>query len=273
MRRLSWFVLAGLAVVLTGCGGSGGGNSIEGPRFLVLMGEDDGALIDYRLMEVSSTNLNTDEVGQIEDRLLGGIDMRPATGELYTYDATTDSVYVVSTSNANLTLVGATATNMAQSPYVLDFNPVPDRIRLINRNTAENFRLNPDNGQIAGTDTTLSPVTNMADIAYTNNVAGATVTTLYGIDNTTNNLVRIGGVDGVPSPNGGVVTTIGSLGIGSSRVAGFEITPDGTAYLLVQNPGSDAVLYTVNLSTGAATQVGVIDDLGDGLAVGFAFAP
>lgn len=269
MRRICSFAIAALSLALVGCGGTGDSN--DGPRLFVLSASKGSPLIDYTLHRVDLDDLSSDVVGEQESRLFAGLDIRPATGELYTYDASNDSVYKVDMSDGDLTLVGSTPTNMTESPYVLDFNPVVDRIRLINANNAENFRLNPDNASIAGTDTTLSPVTQVADLAYTNNFAGATVTTLYGIDGVNNTLIRIGGVDGTPSPNGGVVTTIGSLGIGTNRVAGFEITPDGTAYLLVQNLADEAILYTVNLTTGAATQVGVIDNLDGTVIMGLAY--
>lgn len=105
-----------------------------------------------------------------------------------------------------------------------DFSPVGDRLRLVDRSDI-NFRVDVDI-LAPSTDTSLSPGSDVVALAYTNNVAGATVTTLYGIDSVAATLVRIGGPDGVPSPNAGAVTTIGPLGItpGTDDVS-FDIAP------------------------------------------------
>ena len=57
-------------------------------------------------------------------------------------------------------------------------------------------------------------------------------------------LVMIGGVNGTPSSNGGVVTTVGSLGLGAPASLAFDISPSGIAYA-----GADTTFATVNLST------------------------
>jgi hypothetical protein len=55
--------------------------------------------------------------------------------------------------------------------------------------------------------------------AYVNNFSGSTITTLYGIDTGADRLVLIGGLNGSPSPNGGVVSNVGALGVDA---AGLE---------------------------------------------------
>jgi hypothetical protein len=158
----------------------------------------------------------------------------------------------------------------------MDFNPVPDRIRLVS-SVNENLRIDPSNGGPAD-DTNLTftaPATGpVTAVAYDRNFAGTAMTTLFGIDRGSSRLVRIGGVNGNPSPNLGAVTSVGLLGvavdIGSE--AGFDISgTTGTAYAALF-VGGVARLYTINLVTAAATLVGTI---GDGtLALrGFAVAP
>ena len=75
-----------------------------------------------------------------------------------------------------------------------------------------------NNGTLAATDTALAYAAgdpnfgvdpNVVHVAYSNNTAGALTSTLYGIDTNTDSPVMIGGVNGVPSPNGGQLTTIG----------------------------------------------------------------
>lgn len=87
----------------------------------------------------------------------------------------------------------------------------------------------------------------------------ATGTTLYGIDSVTDSLVAIGGFNGVPSPNGGAVTTIGALGVDVTDLSGLDV-PLGastTAFASLTVAGVPR-LYSVNLDTGVATLVGAI---------------
>lgn len=138
-----------------------------------------------------------------------GIDARPRTGELDAFTATTglaaNSVawtYLMPRNSAFAIPVGQTASPVAgwaDVPAGTDFNPVVDRIRLFNSNH-ENARLNPFNGALAGNDADLTPATiTLVAGAYDRNVDGATATTLFGIDRNDSELVRVGGVDGVPS--------------------------------------------------------------------------
>jgi len=151
----------------------------------------------------------------------------------------------------------------------LTFNPVPDRIRVVS-NTGQNLRLNPDTGAVAAVDVNLNPPTGVVGAAYTNNFAGATAATLFGINSNPpgGQLVRIGGPDGVPSPNGGVVTTIGPLGVPTDVLVGFDIAAaDGTAFAsfinpLIVPPFNPGDLYTIDLTTGSASFVGGIGGVG-----------
>ncbi len=58
------------------------------------------------------------------------------------------------------------------------------------------------------TDTILTPNTRQVrGIAYDRN-EGASLTTLYAYEFSTDTLATIGGIDGNPSPNGGVINTL-----------------------------------------------------------------
>ena len=70
-------------------------------------------------------------------------------------------------------------------------------------------------------------------------------------------LVRIGGANGNPSPNGGIVTPLGPLGLNAGPRSSFDIAEDGTAYA-VFNVNALESLYTIDLSRGTATLVGVL---------------
>ncbi|MFN2453160.1 MAG: DUF4394 domain-containing protein [Pyrinomonadaceae bacterium] len=224
--------------------------------------------------------------------ILKGIDFRPATGQLFGLGSSS-RLYIINPDTAVATQVGSAFTTTLNSTffYGFNFNPVPDRIRVIGNVNQQNLRLNPNTGAIAATDTNVayaSGDTNFGDppnivaVAYNNNVAGATSTTNYGIDvrsggNTpagTARLVTVGSVNGSPnSPNTGLLSTVATITDASgaslltNNLVGFDIAQDGTAYLSVTPPNpfnAPSTLYTLNLSSGRATPVGVI---GSGLRV------
>src|SRR5262249_57106569 len=74
-------------------------------------------------------------------------------------------------------------------------------------------------------------------------------------------LVTQGGINGAApgGPNGGGIGAAGPLGVGldAGSDAGFDIAAGGGAYAALK-VGGVTRLYTVNLTTGAATAVGPI---------------
>jgi len=201
---------------------------------------------------------------------VAGIDFRPANGILY--GVTTGSrIYTIDPQTGAATQIGTTPFTPAVSGMIFgtDFNPVPDRIRLVS-NTGQNLRLQPDTGAVAATDTNISYVSSdvnfgstpsLVEVAYTNSFSGATVTTLFGIDSSTSSLVRIGSPDGTPvSPNSGMLSTIGKLGPGVvSTAVGFDISRFGQAFAAFQTMSANSSsLYIIDLATGAATTLGAI---------------
>ncbi len=197
---------------------------------------------------------------------LKGIDYRPANGLLYAI-ATDGSNAAVRTYTINPTTGAATALGNAVTlptpgtAWDINFNPTVDRIRVVN-DQDENARLVPDTGALAGDDTNLSPVGAIVDaVAYTNPFAGATTTTLYALNQATNGLAIIGGVNGTPSPNGGALTVIGPVGLTfAGTTTAFDIATNNAAFAALRPLGGGVSLYTINLSSGAATLVGVIGD-------------
>jgi Domain of unknown function (DUF4394)/FG-GAP-like repeat len=214
--------------------------------------------------------------------VLVGIDFRPATRELYALSvdgAGAGRTYRIHPVSGVATLIGTIVFPLLSNGavYGVDFNPVVDRIRVVNAFN-ENIRINPNNGSLAGDDPNLTytaPATGpLAAIAYDRSFAGTTLTTLFGIDRGSSRLVRIGGVDGTPSPNLGVVTSVGALGVtvDAGTDAGFDISgATGTAYAVLVVGGLYR-LYTINLATAAATLVGTVAD-GSLTVRGFAVAP
>ena len=190
-----------------------------------------------------------------------GIDYRPANGQLYALGSTS-RLYNINPMTGVATALGSGPFTPALNgtAFGFDFNPVPDRIRVVS-NTGQSLRLHPDTGAVGGTDTNLSPGTpNVIAAGYTNSMAGAKVTTLYVIDAATDTLMQQGGPDGMPSPNGGVLTAIGALGMDTNEQTAFDIQAGtGAAFASLTKPGASvSQLCTVNLQTGAATTVGTI---------------
>jgi hypothetical protein len=201
-----------------------------------------------------------------------GIDFRPATAVLYALGSTS-RLYTINIATGAATQVGTGqfSTLLSGTEFGFDFNPVVDRIRVVS-DADQNLRLNPDTGTIAGVDVNLAYAAgdpnaaanpNVVGAAYTNNGKGATTTTLFDIDSNLDILARQGSVNGSPvSPNAGQLFTIGGLGADTSNLVGFDISQQAVAYASL-TVGGVPQLYTINLTTGAATLVGQIGGSGN----------
>lgn len=210
-----------------------------------------------------------------------GLDVRPATGELYALGYNQSSgearLYTIAPTTGAATAIGAAPmllkANMGK--VTVDFNPTVDRIRVTGSDNS-NYRLHPVTGVVAATDLNLAFAASDVNAgvdpsvgtgAYINSFAGSTTTTLYNYDDSLNVLTTQ-----VP-PNNGTLNTVGSSGIvvnlaDPSSDLDIYYTQYGMpnrAYLAA-NVGNSTFdqLYTVNLATGKATMVGMI---GNGLAV------
>lgn len=230
-----------------------------------------GSTTDSRLISFDSatpgTLLSSVPISGLVDQFesVQGLDFRPLTGELFALGNAPGSVYRLYTINRSTgvaTRIGSTDITLSGTFWGFDFNPTVDRIRVVS-DAQTSLRLNPMTGAVAGTDTNLA-ASGIAAVGYDrNDNNAATPTTLFGINVTTDSLVRIGGVDGVPSPNGGTVTAIGLLGLNvDTGFAALDIHSDGTAFatLTTSDTPSPVSLYTINLLTGAATLVGQVGD-------------
>jgi Domain of unknown function (DUF4394)/Calx-beta domain len=190
-----------------------------------------------------------------------GIDVRPATGELYAV-TTADRLYVLNPVTGVATAVGSSAFAPSLTGSVgMDINPVADRVRLVDE-TGVSMRVNPITGALAFQDPNLNPGTpNVTAVAYSNNFSGATSTTLYDIDTGSDVLATQN------PPNNGTLNPVGAgLGIDAGPASGFDIDSDGSAYAVL-SVGGVSNLYTINLTGGAATLVGSTGASLDGLAI------
>jgi hypothetical protein len=183
-----------------------------------------------------------------------GIDIRPATGTLYGLGSS-NQLYTISTTTGAATAVGAAGQfTLNGSAFGFDFNPTVDRIRVVS-DADQNLRLIPATGALAAVDGTLNPGDpNVVGAAYTNNFSGATSTTLYDIDSVADALFIQ-----VP-PNAGTLVAVGSLGVDTGNLVGFDISGlTGFAYASLTAPaGGPSQLYSIDLTSGAATLIGTI---------------
>jgi hypothetical protein len=235
---------------------------------------------------------NSSTPGQIESSLtiggmsepgerLLGIDFRPLDDQLYGLSSA-GRLYTIDQFNAWASPVpGSTSItpSLSGSSFGFDFNPVPDRIRVVS-DTRQNLRLNPVTGGVVDADLTragtqpdgtltfamgdrFQGVTpRIVGAAYTNlGVAGSTMTTNYAIDSGLGVLVRQGSLNSAPvSPNTGQLFTVGGLGVATTDQVGFDLAA-GTemAFASLTAPGaSSSALFMIDLNTGRATRVGGI---------------
>jgi Domain of unknown function (DUF4394)/Calx-beta domain len=230
---------------------------------------------------------------------LVGIDGRPATGQLYALgvNATANNgtlyrldpqtgVAAIIGSSGQIALVDGAATPIdlpdpATVGYGFDFNPTADRIRVVT-GSGVNFRINPNTGAAVDGDLGGSPgsvagtnpdplingtTTGVTAAAYTNNFEGATVTTLYTLDEANNQLLIQNPANAGTQVNG-LGVTLGGSALDFSAVSGLDIAPgvsvetagvsaSGSAYAALTVGGTTS-LYRISLASGEATNLGAV---------------
>ena len=215
--------------------------------------------------------------GLLPSTSLVGIDFRPATpGQLVGVgqSGTTGTVYDINTLSGAATIIN-TGFTLTGSAFGVDFNPVPNALRIVS-NADQNLRITTGGTGTVNTDSPLNPPDpNVVAAAYSNNVAGALTTTLYVIDSGTDQLLTQG--NAVTSPNTGTLFPVGPLGVNTADLVGLDISAfTGTAFAsFTPVTGGPSSLFSINLSTGAATLVGGIGSgiLVDGIAIANVSAP
>ncbi len=223
---------------------------------------------DNNLVKYSSNGNEMSAValsGLASAEMMLAIDFRPATGQLYGV-SNMSRIYVINQNTGVTNAIGAPFSPAIMGTEVgFDFNPTVDRIRLVT-NTTQNLRLNPETGQVVAIDGNLNLNPGMPEVtavAYTNSMAGATTTTLYDIDVKTDKLYMQ-----VP-PNAGGLVEVGRLNVQAVGEAGFDISPDNSMAIAVlfgrgggtenqqqASPGNSYRFYSINLTTGKATNIG-----------------
>jgi hypothetical protein len=192
-----------------------------------------------------------------------GIDIRPLNGMLYAIGSNS-RIYTINTSTGAATFVASLSIPLSGSSFGVDFNPVPDRIRIISNN-GQNLRVNPVDG-VTINDGAINPTpAAVTAAAYTNSIAGATATTLHVIDTDADKLFIQN------PPNNGTLTMGMNLGVNADGSNGFDIGGKGGVAYAILSVGSNTSLYKINLATGQATEVRTFGERVRGLALGTDF--
>ncbi len=251
-------LLLAAAAAIAGCTGGRDAYAITDSGTMIKFQTDDPGSIDN---EVTVTGLDSGET-------LLQIDFRPETGALYGLTSS-NRIATVDADTGLATLVSATPFLTAPATLnqpVMDFNPAQDFIRVIDYQpggsaTATNIlRINPETGALIQSDGTVlryndsdtndGEIPQLAAIAHSNNDIDATTTTLYGLEFTTQSLVRV--------TNAGVLTTIGILDRQFVTTAGFDVVRErgdnpedlGTAYVAIAERNNTARFYEIALADG-----------------------
>ena len=193
---------------------------------------------------------------------LSGMDFRPADGLLYGFNQADSGIYRVDTTTGATTLMSISTSAITSPRLGIDFNPVPDRLRVV-APSDQNLRINIANGAAlidgplayAAGDAHQGANPSIRDAAYTHHDRDpATGTTLYYIDTLLDILVTTN------NPNAGALSTVGALGLDADDFSGFDIFTENGANTAFASftVGGQAGLYTINLATGAATPLGAI---------------
>lgn len=164
-----------------------------------------------------------------------------STGQLYTLDTTTGL--------ASAVIAAAPLPLDATKDYGIDFNPLVDRLRVVNSD-GQNLRVNVDTGGVT-TDTKLTrggvDQLGVGDVAYSNSIPDYCATRLFYIDPITDRLLS------TTAPNDGLLTSVGPLGVDASTSDGFDLVGSASSALTLLTVGGVPGFYLVNISTGTAT--------------------
>lgn len=273
--RSALFMIA--ASVVAACGAAVHAQSVQTAYGLTV---DGNRIVGFSPSNVSTLLSDVAITGLGSGETIRNIDFRPRNGELIGLSSS-NRMFSINpvTGAAQLRLVGTPTAFSLNGTAGIDFNPVPDRIR-VTTSAVQNLRLNPDTGGLAADDgaavapapalrfvsgdSNFGATPNVVSVAYTNSVftnGGPTglPTTMFAVHRTSqsvNQLVRQGSVNGSPdSPNNGNLTTIGSIfGIFPDDLFGFDIFSEngGNQAYFSGNPISGGTaFYTLDLATGS----------------------
>lgn len=227
---------------------------------------------------------------------LVGMDLRPATGQLYALgiNADTDAatLYLLDPQNGGAAVANAVGTpggifwvdetgqrvDLSDLPGGFDFNPLVDRIRFVDA-SGLNARINPENGAAVDGDPGTAGVnpdgmiqaelgTQLVGTAYTGSVPMAPFTTQYTLDQ------GFGRLSIQNPPNAGVQTEakrvrIDGVDFDFAGGSGFDIPPGvaapaanavavGLGYFTANDSEGAPSLYALRLDDASADRIGAV---------------
>jgi hypothetical protein len=269
-------IFAALTLTLAACS-----QTVVPPAGTLAYGLDTGGQLVTFGLDNADSSATTKAITGVGSDTLADIDFNPANSALYAF-AASGRVYTVDVNSgaASVNTTPLTALTIVKT----DFNPAANRVRVFD-GAANNFRLTVTpgpatsptgtvtaDGQLAYAtgDVNAGRTPNLAGAAYTNSSANGgalpTATVLYSVDASTNTLnMHSSAALSTPAGNFSTVSTVGGLGLTLGSNVGFDIVTKGgvnTAYL-----SNDRALYTVNLTSGAATRVATVNTSLRALAV------
>jgi hypothetical protein len=222
-----------------------------------------GLTADNKLVKIDTATMAATAPMAISgaDKIVG-IDVRPADGKLWGLTENGQLV-MIDPMNAKATAGSTLSEKATLGPRpVVDFNPVADRLRVVGAN-GTSLRINVDTGATTvdkplnydASDANTGKKPMVAAGAYTNSTKGAKATELFHVDGGNGALVLQN------PPNDGVLKTRGMVGIPAAADVVMDIDNEAegknTAWVVAGN-----AIYTIDLASGKATQVGMIKGLG-----------
>lgn len=228
------------------------------------------AVIDtLNLGTVSYLNISGLSAGES----LLGVDLRPTDGLVYGV-TTANNIYTFNTATGEATfkasLSGASLTSQSVG---IDFNPSADfagnaSLRVVT-GAGNNYAVNADTGVAGNTASNIG--TGYTAVAYTNSIPNVSpgtgdTTDLYYINTSSNSLHFLNTGFNSPGTNGGI-QTVGVLGVDPLSANGFDILGNGKGYALfnVDDGTLNSQLFSINLTTGAATYLTTLNGTFNGI--------
>jgi hypothetical protein len=256
--NLGFASILGLAILATtaiSCNeddNPGNGNTVTAPDVNFTALTSNNTIATYNARNLNAATTTTAIVGLPASEQIVSIDYRPATGQLYAVGSSS-RVYFINEQSGVATPLGSASFSpvIAGANVSLDFNPTVDRIRLVTE-SGQNLRLHPELGTVVSIDGSINGGTNprIGAVAYTNSFAGATATQLYDIDFETDKLYL------QTPPNDGGLQVVGDLTVDFEGQGDMDILADNSTALAVTSNNNVSSLFTIDLATGKAVNVG-----------------
>jgi predicted small lipoprotein YifL len=253
LRTFSSALMLAALFTIAGCGDhrmAPAPSALPNATFFTLTDNNQLVRFNSQSLATPGTPLAITGLGQGEQLL--DIDFRPANNMLYGVSSGS-RIYSINTTTGVATVAGTAPFSpalVAGASIAIDFNPTVDRLRLVG-STGQNLRLNVDTGVTAATDMAINGATGatVTDVAYTNNVVGATTTVLYDLDPVTDRLYQ------QTPPNNGTLAFPLYDGLDFTTTNGFDISPSGQA-IAGLTIGGTVELISFTVATGKTQKLG-----------------